>query len=101
MKTKEKNILHKMILGSQRVTQKEQGFFDGRFVERAMDLKNNYTRKKKHKKSLVDQKKPCIFVEQTTGVGSERLVSYSREERRSSLKLKYCGCKKRETRKVH
>ena len=54
MKTKKKNILHKMILGSQRVTQKEQGFFDGRFVERSMDLKNNYTRKKKHKKSLVD-----------------------------------------------
>lgn len=53
MKTKEKNILHKMILGSQRVAQKEQGFFDGRFVERSIDLKNNYTRKKKHKKSLV------------------------------------------------
>ena len=52
MKTKEKNILHKMILGSQRVTQKEQGFFDGIFVERSMDLKNNYTRKKKTQKKF-------------------------------------------------
>ena len=47
------------------------------------------------------KKKVCIFVEETTGVGSERLVSYSREEKRSSLKLKYCSGKKRETRKVH
>ena len=51
MKTKEKNIVHKMILGSQRAAQKEQGFFDGRFVARSMDLKKNYTRKEKHKKS--------------------------------------------------
>ena len=49
MKTKEKNILHKMILGSQRVTQKEQGFFDGRFVSRTEESKKKYTRKSKHK----------------------------------------------------
>jgi hypothetical protein len=54
MKTKEKNIVHKMILGSQRNAQKEQGFFDGRFVTRSMDLKKHYTRKEKHKKSFVD-----------------------------------------------
>jgi hypothetical protein len=47
------------------------------------------------------KKKVCIFVRETTGVGSKRWVTYSREERRSSLKLKYCGGKKRETRKVH
>ena len=64
MNTKEKNIVHKMILGSQRNAQKEQGFFDGRFVTRSMDLKKHYTRKEKHKKSFVDQKKPVIFVEQ-------------------------------------
>jgi hypothetical protein len=50
---------------------------------------------------LADWNKIHRFVRETTGVGSERLVSYSREERRSSLKLKYCGGKKRETRKVH
>jgi hypothetical protein len=54
MKTKEKNIVHKMILGSQRNVQKEQGFFDGRFVTRSMDSKKYYTRKEKHKKNLAN-----------------------------------------------
>jgi hypothetical protein len=54
MKAKEKNIVHKMIVGNQRIAQKEQGFFDGRFVARSMDLKKHYTRKEKHKKDLVD-----------------------------------------------
>ena len=53
MKTKEKNIVHKMIVGNQRIAQKEQGFFDGRFVTRSMDVKKHYTRKEKHKKDLV------------------------------------------------
>ena len=54
MKTKEKNILHKMIVGSQRKNQIEQGFFDGRFVARCEESKNKYVRKEKHKKYLVD-----------------------------------------------
>ena len=49
-----KEALRKARMGSVREDQKSQGFFDGRFVERSMDLKNNYTRKKKHKKSLVN-----------------------------------------------
>ena len=55
MKTNDKNIIHNMILGSQRQKQADQGFFDGRFVVRVQETKKSYTRKEKHKKNyLVD-----------------------------------------------
>jgi|LakMenEpi03Aug12_release.lakeMendotaPanAssembly.Ray.scaffolds.fasta_scaffold365078_1 hypothetical protein len=55
MKTKDKNIVHNMIIGSQRKRQVEQGFFDGRFVARVYEGDKFYTRKEKHKKKhLVD-----------------------------------------------
>jgi primosomal protein N' len=45
----EKNKLHKIRLGIQRVSQKSQGFFDGRFVSRSERDKTKYSRKLKHK----------------------------------------------------
>jgi hypothetical protein len=45
-----KNKLHKMIVGKQREKQVEQGFFDGRFVQRAEESKKTYKRKEKHPK---------------------------------------------------
>ena len=39
----------KMNIGATREVQKQQGYFDGRFVERTMQSKKQYTRKQKHK----------------------------------------------------
>ncbi len=39
----------KMNIGVTRQFQKEQGFFDGRFVSRTEKSKKTYTRKAKHK----------------------------------------------------
>jgi hypothetical protein len=49
MKTKIRSI-HKQLAGMQRKFQKEQGFFDGRFVARFEESKKKYNRKIKHKK---------------------------------------------------
>ena len=55
MKTDNKNIVHKLIIGSQREQMVDQGFFDGRFVVRIQETKKIYKRKEKHKKNyLVD-----------------------------------------------
>ncbi len=43
-----KDKLHKMTVGNQREKQVEQGFFDGRFVQRAEESKKEYKRKEKH-----------------------------------------------------
>jgi len=45
-----KDKLHKMTVGKQREQQVEQGFFDGRFVQRAEESKKVYKRKEKHPK---------------------------------------------------
>lgn len=42
---------HQIRLAASRDSQREQGYFDGRFVERSIPSKKNYTRKQKHKKS--------------------------------------------------
>ena len=42
----------KMNLSVTRESQKEQGYFDGRFVERNIQSKKQYTRKRKHRNSL-------------------------------------------------
>ena len=39
----------KINLGASRESQKQQGFFDGRFVSRVEQSKKSYTRKTKHK----------------------------------------------------
>lgn len=39
----------KMNVGATRNSQKEQGFFDGRFAPRTEKSKKDYTRKNKHK----------------------------------------------------
>lgn len=49
MKPKKDN-LHKMTVGQQREKQVEQGFFDGRYVQRAEESKKTYKRKEKHPK---------------------------------------------------
>jgi hypothetical protein len=46
----EKDKLHKMTVGKQREKQVEQGFFDGRFVQRAEESKKVFKRKEKHPK---------------------------------------------------
>lgn len=47
MKTKRNpnRELHQLIVGQQREKQKEQGFFDGRFVQRIIPSKKVYNRK--------------------------------------------------------
>ena len=45
-----KDKLHKMTVGKQREKQVEQGFFDGRFVQRAEESKKVFKRKEKHPK---------------------------------------------------
>ena len=40
---------HKMMLGLERLSQIEQGFFDGRFRTRVIQNKKIYTRNIKHK----------------------------------------------------
>ena len=46
---KKKADLHKIKLGVEREKQKEQGYFDGRFVEKVEKPKKNYKCKSKHK----------------------------------------------------
>jgi hypothetical protein len=41
-----KKEVHQLIVGQQRQKQKEQGFFDGRFVQRAEPSKKIYRREK-------------------------------------------------------
>jgi hypothetical protein len=48
-----KDKLHKMTVGKQREKQVEQGFFDGRFVQRAEESKKVFKRKEKHPKKDV------------------------------------------------
>jgi hypothetical protein len=48
-KDKDKEKVHKLIVGKQREKQISQGFFDGRFVERTEESKKIYQRKSKHK----------------------------------------------------
>jgi hypothetical protein len=40
----------KINLAASRESQRQQGYFDGRFVSRAEQSKKSYTRKHKHKK---------------------------------------------------
>ena len=40
---------------NQRKAQKEQGYFDGRFVERSETPKKKYSRKVKYKKKIYDE----------------------------------------------
>ncbi len=44
----------KMRVGVTRKSQKEQGYFDGRFVERSEKIRKLYTRKPKHKNKSYD-----------------------------------------------
>jgi len=48
-KEKMKIATIKMNVGATRNSQKEQGFFDGRFVSRTEKSKKDYNRKQKHK----------------------------------------------------
>jgi hypothetical protein len=41
-----KKEVHQLVIGKQRENQKEQGFFDGRFVQRAEPSKKIYRREK-------------------------------------------------------
>ncbi len=41
----------KINLGASRKSQLEQGYFDGRFVQRSQQSKKVYTRKQKHQKT--------------------------------------------------
>jgi hypothetical protein len=41
----------KINLGASRKSQLEQGYFDGRFVQRVQQSKKVYTRKQKHQKA--------------------------------------------------
>ena len=51
MKTKIKTTsIHKQISGNQREIKKEQGFFDGRYITRAVKSKKVFLRTIKHKK---------------------------------------------------
>lgn len=54
MKKAKRNI-HKGISGAERKNKLEQGFFDGRFVSRAIPSKKTYKRKMKHKQSTKNQ----------------------------------------------
>ena len=44
----------KMNLSVTRESHKQQGYFDGRFVERTIQSKKQYTRKRKHKRNSLD-----------------------------------------------
>jgi hypothetical protein len=46
---KKKDPIPKLVIGNQRENQKDQGFFDSRFVERTQESKKIYKRKDKHK----------------------------------------------------
>tara|TARA_R110000751_G_scaffold52165_1_gene113854 strand:- start:673 stop:837 length:165 start_codon:yes stop_codon:yes gene_type:complete len=47
--SKKKHDLHKIKLGVERQNQKEQGYFDGRFMEKVEKPKRKDRRKPKHK----------------------------------------------------
>ena len=47
-KLSSKTALHLLKLGADRNVQKEQGFFDGRFVQRSEPTAKQYKRKQKH-----------------------------------------------------
>ncbi|MEN9302129.1 MAG: hypothetical protein RL264_558 [Bacteroidota bacterium] len=49
MSTTDKQKIHQLLLGNQREQQKAQGFFDGRFLQRAEECKKKYKRQPKHK----------------------------------------------------
>ena len=53
-KLSSKAALHRLKLGADRDVQKEQGYFDGRFVQRAEPSEKLYTRKQKHKPKKFD-----------------------------------------------
>jgi hypothetical protein len=42
------NPIHRIRLAASRLSQKAQGYFDGRFVERSEESKKSYKRKPKH-----------------------------------------------------
>ena len=44
------STMQQIRLAASRESQREQGYFDGRFVERTIPSKKNYSRKQKHKK---------------------------------------------------
>jgi hypothetical protein len=44
-----KSEMQKIRLAATRESQREQGYFDGRFVARSIPSAKNYTRKQKHK----------------------------------------------------
>ncbi len=50
-----KRDAQKMKVGATRKSQIEQGYFDGRFVERSEKLQNKYKRKPKHKNKSYDE----------------------------------------------
>lgn len=50
-----KRDAQKMKVGATRKSQIEQGYFDGRFVERSEKLQNKYRRKPKHKNKSYDE----------------------------------------------
>jgi hypothetical protein len=54
IKIMNKREAQKMKVGATRKSQKEQGYFDGRFVERSEKLQNKYKRKPKHKNKSYD-----------------------------------------------
>jgi hypothetical protein len=47
-KLSSKAALHRLKLGADRNAQKQQGYFDGRFVQRAEPSAKVYSRKQKH-----------------------------------------------------
>jgi len=49
-----KSKLHQLTIGKQREAQKEQGFFDGRFVQRSEPSTKLYRRHKKHRNQSND-----------------------------------------------
>ena len=53
-KLSSKAALHRLKLGADRNVQKEQGYFDGRFVQRAEPSAKLYTRKQKHNAKKFD-----------------------------------------------
>jgi hypothetical protein len=53
-KSSSKAALHRLKLGADRNVQKKQGYFDGRFVQRAEPTAKLYSRKQKHNNKKID-----------------------------------------------
>jgi len=51
---KKKDKLHKLLIGKQRQSQIQSGFFDGRFVQRSESSKKVYSRKSKYRPIYTD-----------------------------------------------